>query len=122
VLKKTDSSGQKKWRLVIDFRKLNEKTISDRYPIPNIADILDSFGKTKNFTRIDLSSGFHQIEMNPRDANKTAFHKDAFRSQQRTCDIPARYGQRPGRSDRGGWKALYILTILLYFSLHYKAT
>jgi len=68
-----DTTGKEKWRLVIDFRKLNEKTISDRYPIPNIADILDRIGRTKYFTTIDLASGFHQIEMNPQDANKTAF-------------------------------------------------
>lgn len=73
VPKKSDNIGEKKWRLVIDFRKLNEKTVSDRYPIPNIADILDSIGKTMYFTTIDLASGFHQIQMNPRDASKTAF-------------------------------------------------
>ncbi|KAH8284412.1 hypothetical protein KR018_002845, partial [Drosophila ironensis] len=73
VPKKSDSTGEKKWRLVIDFRKLNEKTIADRYPIPNIADILDSIGKTQYFTTIDLASGFHQIEMDTKDANKTAF-------------------------------------------------
>jgi len=59
--------------LVIDFRKLNEKTDSDRYPIPNIAYILDGIGKTMNFTTIDLASGFHQIQMNPHDASRTAF-------------------------------------------------
>jgi len=49
VPKKSDIIGEKKWRLVIDFRKLKEKTVSDRYPIPNIADILDSIGKTMYF-------------------------------------------------------------------------
>lgn len=45
VPKKLDTSGQKKWRLVIDYRKLNEKTVDDRYPIPNITDILDKLGR-----------------------------------------------------------------------------
>lgn len=44
VPKKTDASGEKKWRIVMDYRKLNETTISDAYPQPNIEDILDQLG------------------------------------------------------------------------------
>ena len=73
VPKKTDASMEKKYRLVIDYRKLNDQTIGDSYPIPNISDILDQLGHSKYFTTLDLASGYHQIEMNPRDANKTAF-------------------------------------------------
>ena len=40
--KKMDATGKKKWRIVIDFRLSNEKTIGDAYPLPNIADILNS--------------------------------------------------------------------------------
>lgn len=36
VPKKLDASGEKKWRLVIDYRKLNDKTVDDKYPIPNM--------------------------------------------------------------------------------------
>ena len=39
VPKKLDSHGNKKWRMVLDFRKLNKKTIGDSYPLPNITDI-----------------------------------------------------------------------------------
>lgn len=73
VPKKKDASGKQKWRLVIDYRKLNEKTISDRYPIPNINEILDKLGKCLYFSALDLASGFHQIEMNSKDIQKTAF-------------------------------------------------
>lgn len=73
VPKKKDASGNQKWRLVIDYRKINEKTISDRYPIPNISDILDKLGRCMYFSTLDLASGFHQIEMNSRDIQKTAF-------------------------------------------------
>lgn len=41
VPKKPDSQGNKRWRMVIDYRNLNEKTIGDAYPLPNITDILD---------------------------------------------------------------------------------
>lgn len=74
VPKKVDASGKQKWRIVVDFRKLNEKTINDKYPIPNIADVLDKLGKCQYFTTLDLASGFHQVEMNPDDIPKTAFN------------------------------------------------
>ncbi|EFA12120.1 Retrovirus-related Pol polyprotein from transposon 17.6-like Protein [Tribolium castaneum] len=73
VEKKLDASGKKKWRLVADYRKLNEKTVNDKYPLPNITDILDKLGKSIYFTTLDLASGFHQVQMNPDDIEKTAF-------------------------------------------------
>lgn len=73
VPKKSDNQGNKRWRLVIDYRELNSKTIGDAYPLPNIADILDQLGSAKYFTTLDLASGFHQIRMDPSDAHKTAF-------------------------------------------------
>lgn len=76
VPKKRDASNVQKWRLVIDYRKLNDKTISDKYPIPNISDILDKLGRSLYFTTLDLASGFHQIEMHPKDVGKTAFTVD----------------------------------------------
>ena len=73
VPKKIDASGERKWRIVIDYRKLNDITIGDTYPIPNITEILDQLGKSKYFSTLDLASGFHQIKMSPEDAAKTAF-------------------------------------------------
>lgn len=43
VPKKEDASGKPKWRLVIDYCKLNEVTIDDNLPIPNIDEILEKF-------------------------------------------------------------------------------
>lgn len=73
VPKKPDSQGNKRWRLVIDFRALNEKTIGDAYPLPNITEILDQLGGAKYFSVFDLASGFHQIPMDDKDRHKTAF-------------------------------------------------
>ena len=73
VPKKMDASGKKKWRLVIDYRKLNEHTIDNKYPLPNINDMLDKLGKRQYFSTLDLANGFHQIEMDPNDVSKTAF-------------------------------------------------
>lgn len=41
--------GNPKLRMVIDFRKLNEKTIPDRYPIPDTSVILANLGKSAIF-------------------------------------------------------------------------
>jgi len=73
VPKKPDSRGNKRWRMVIDYRALNEKTIGDAYPLPNITEILDQLGSAKYFSVFDLASGFHQIPMHESDAPKTAF-------------------------------------------------
>lgn len=73
VPKKLDASGKAKWRVVIDYRKVNELTIDDKYPLPNISDLLDQLGKCQYFTTLDLASGFHQIEVDPKDVSKTAF-------------------------------------------------
>ncbi|GBP23651.1 Retrovirus-related Pol polyprotein from transposon 17.6 [Eumeta japonica] len=73
VSKKPDSTGHKKFRLVIDYRKLNEKTRSDRYPLPNIEDILTQLNNCKYFSTIDLTSGYHQIPMDNNSIEKTAF-------------------------------------------------
>lgn len=73
VPKKPDASGIKKYRMVIDFRKLNDITISDTYPIPDISNTIASLGNSKYFTTLDLTSGFHQIKMKEQDIPKTAF-------------------------------------------------
>lgn len=73
VPKKSDNSNQKKWRIVIDYRKLNENTIADKFPIPNIDTILDKVGRAQYFTTIDLAKGFHQILVREEDRKKTAF-------------------------------------------------
>lgn len=73
VPKKADASGKKKWRIVIDFRKLNEHTDIDPYPIPAIDDIISNLGHAKFFSAFDLSSGFHQISMDHSSKKFTAF-------------------------------------------------
>ena len=67
---------KKKWRLVIDFRQLSKKTIEDKYPLPRTEEILDNLGRCQYFTTLDLAQGFHQIEMDPRSIEKTAFTVD----------------------------------------------
>jgi len=65
-----DLSEKQKWRLVVVFRKLNEKTVKDRYPMPVIGEVLDKLGKAMYFSVLDLASGYHQIEMEKQDIPK----------------------------------------------------
>ncbi len=68
-----NEDGTPKHRLVIDYKKLNENTIPDRYPMQDPSVILANLGKAKYFSTIDLESGFHQILMKDSDIEKTAF-------------------------------------------------
>lgn len=54
VPKKVDASGEAKYRMVIDYRRLNDITIDDKYPLPNITDLFDKLGKSVYFSTIDL--------------------------------------------------------------------
>jgi hypothetical protein len=67
VPKKADASVKVKWRVVIDFRKLNEWTVGDAYTLPNITDILDQLCKAKLFSTVDLASGYYQVELAEKD-------------------------------------------------------
>jgi len=58
VPKKQYSSGKRKWRVLVDFRKLNDVTVVDSFPIPVISDVLDSLGKSNKFSTVDCTSGF----------------------------------------------------------------
>ena len=68
-----DDDGNRKKRMVIDFRKLNERTVDDKYPVPDINIILSNLGRGKFFSKVDLKSGFHQILLKESDREKTAF-------------------------------------------------
>lgn len=76
VPKKIDSLGSKKYRVVVDFRKLNNLTVGDAFPMPDVTSILDQLGKAKYFTCLDMASGYHQISIHPNDKEKTAFSTD----------------------------------------------
>lgn len=71
--KGVDENGKPKHRMVIDYRKLNSFTITDKYPIPETSVILSNLGKAKFFSTLDLQAGFHQILIGKDDVPKTAF-------------------------------------------------
>lgn len=73
VPKKPGPDGKRGLRICVDFRRLNEVSLGQSYPIPNISDILDCLSNSRYFSTIDLASAFWQIKMEKSDAHKTAF-------------------------------------------------
>ncbi|XP_027088762.1 uncharacterized protein [Coffea arabica] len=61
------------WRFCVDYRKLNELTVKDRFPIPNVDELLDELAGSVFKTKLDLTAGYHQIKVKPQDTYKTAF-------------------------------------------------
>ena len=60
-------------RFCVDYRKVNEVTRKDAYPLPRVDDTLDTLVGSKFFTTLDLASGYWQVEVAPEDQPKTAF-------------------------------------------------
>jgi len=60
-------------RFCIDYRKLNDVTLKDAYPLPRIEDNLDTLSGSSWFSTLDLISGFWQVEMDDESRLKTAF-------------------------------------------------
>ena len=69
IIPKKDGSK----RFCIDYRKLNNVTKRDQFPMPRIEDILDRLQGAKWFSGLDLKSGYWQIPMDESSMEKTAF-------------------------------------------------
>ena len=63
-----------KWRMCLDYRALNTRTVRQPYPLPSIQSILSTLRVTTVFSKIDLVSGFHHIRIHDYDIEKTAFN------------------------------------------------
>ena len=61
------------WRMCIDYRKLNEATKKDHFPLPFIDQMLERLAGKQYFCFLDGYSGYFQIYINPEDQEKTTF-------------------------------------------------
>lgn len=60
-------------RLVQDYRKLNDITIKNRYPLPLASDIINKLKGARIFTKFDVRWGYHNIRIKESDQWKAAF-------------------------------------------------
>ncbi|GJY68111.1 reverse transcriptase domain-containing protein [Tanacetum coccineum] len=61
------------WRVCIDYRKLNEATRKDHFPLPFIGQMLESLAGNEYYCFLDGFSGYFQITIDPKDQEKTTF-------------------------------------------------
>ena len=69
------------FRFCVDYRRLNERTVKNIYPIPRMDDCLDSLGDATVFSTLDSNARYWQIPVAAEDSDKTKFtsHTGLFR-------------------------------------------
>ncbi|GJR49510.1 putative reverse transcriptase domain-containing protein [Tanacetum coccineum] len=68
-VKKKDGS----FRMCIDYLELNKLTMKNRYPLPRIDDLFDQLQGSSVYSKIDMRSGYHQLQVREVDILKMAF-------------------------------------------------
>ena len=69
IVKKKDGT----LRICVDYRRLNDKTCGDVYPMPRTSDLIDQLGAAKYIATLDLTKGYWQVPVAEKDQCKTAF-------------------------------------------------
>lgn len=60
-------------KLCIGYRVLNQVTIKNKYPLPQIDDLFDQFKKVGLFLKINLRVRYHQLKIRDVDVAKRTF-------------------------------------------------
>ena len=65
----------------MDYRKLNQVTATDSFPLPRLEETLDALTGSTVFSTMDLKSGYWQVPVKPEDRDKTTFvtHQGLYR-------------------------------------------
>jgi hypothetical protein len=62
-----------KWRICVEFQELNKDAYRDYFPFPIIDQVLDTLSGKRYFSFLDGFSGYNQIQISPKDHDKTTF-------------------------------------------------
>ena len=68
LVKKPHGRG---YRICADFRKLNQITKNDNYPLPLSRNFQSKIKGAKMFSKLDIKSAFHHLPIHPDNVNKT---------------------------------------------------
>ncbi|KAJ8044581.1 hypothetical protein HOLleu_07364 [Holothuria leucospilota] len=60
-------------RICVDLREVNKAIIPDKFPLPNIDEMMTEFQNAKVFSRLDLKQAYHQLELHPDSRSLTGF-------------------------------------------------
>ena len=82
-----------KWRLAVDYREVNRKTVPMWHPVTNLEEVIHKVGLSKVHSSIDLRNGYLQIGLFKRAQPKTAFsshlgHHQYYRMPFGLCNAP----------------------------------
>src|SRR6266498_2773641 len=108
--------------MCLDFRKTNEVTKKNQYPILCQTEIFASFGRAGWFTSLDLASGYWQVEIEPKLQEVMAFITpwglfEWNRMPFRLCNVPATFQRLMNQVLRkylGKFVLVYLDDIIIY--------
>ncbi|GFW24749.1 retrovirus-related Pol polyprotein from transposon 297 [Trichonephila clavipes] len=69
MVKKKDGSS----RMCIDYRKLNQKLVKDKFPLPLIEDVLNTLQEAKVYSTLDMRNGFFHVDVDEDCRKYTSF-------------------------------------------------
>lgn len=85
-------------RMVVDYRFLNDISVKDHYPLPQINNMFRSLRDAEYFATLDCTDGFFQIPVDPADRYKTAFITEIGSYQYKRC--PFGFTNSPAKFQR----------------------